>query len=404
MKDKMDAELVQLAKAGNQDAFSSLYARYLPYVRSIVSRTMYQHQEEIEDVVQSTFMRAFTHLDQFSGDSLFRTWVHRIAINHSIETLRARRHTPTAQTVDSIIETMDGNFVAFDIPGNDRCIQAHDAKADIERILLYLHPREQLFIRLRYIEGFKSVEIAERYGLINETVKSIVFRGMRTARERMEQKPIVKDPPAAKDVKCDYCKGPTQWLPDSAVYPRSYGGMVYVCIGCKAWVGCHRRKDGQPGNHPLGRLADAELRRLKIRGHALFDRFWKAAVELRGWSKKKARASAYKWLSAETGIPPKEMHFGMLDNEQCAKAIAVLEALYAKIAAKRETDGTRHHPLERAYLCADCNRVGSNARECPSCASQHGLLSLSSILNRPESPMLVSSSHMIAVLDETLNQ
>jgi hypothetical protein len=61
-------------------------------------------------------------------------------------------------------------------------------------------------------------------------------------------------------------------------------------------------------------------------------------------------------------------------------------------------------PLERAYLCADCNRVGSNARACPSCASQHGLLSLSSILNRPESPRLVSSSHMIAVLDETLNQ
>jgi hypothetical protein len=96
-------------------------------------------------------------------------------------------------------------------------------------------------------------------------------------------------------------------------------------------VGCHRG-----GKTPLGRLADAELRQLKIQAHALFDPFWKAAIAERGWSKTKARQAAYVWLSKETGIPHKECHMGMMDNQRCALVIQVLSEHYEAIKKRKQ--------------------------------------------------------------------
>ena len=143
------------------------------------------------------------------------------------------------------------------------------------------------------------------------------------------------------EVFCPYCGAEAVLLPDAAVYRSTYGGMVYVCIACKAWVGCHRRRDGLPGNVPLGRLADAELRKLKIEGHSLFDNLCRSAITHRGWKKGKARAYAYKWLSAQTGIPAKECHFGMMDNDQCKKAIQTLREFYREIKGNKANGTTR---------------------------------------------------------------
>jgi len=338
----MDSELVQLAKAGNQDAFSVLYARYLPFVRSVVGRTMTSQKEEVDDVTQQSLSLAFMRIAQFNDTARFSTWLYSIAVNKALETIRSAKRKPLTCATGLTIETDEGARIAFDIPCKGRPLQSFEAAEDLEKVWPHLKPRQQSYLYLHYIERMKINDIADRYDVAVGTVKCTMYRGLRAARTLMDHKPPSPSI-EAKEILCDYCQGPTQWLPDTAVYSQSYGGMVYVCLTCKAWVGCHRRKDGQPGNYPLGRLANAELRRLKIRGHALFDRFWRAAIELRGWSKKRARASAYKWLSSETGIPPEKMHFGMLDNQECAKAIAVLEAFYAKIAAKKGgADGTHN--------------------------------------------------------------
>lgn len=139
----------------------------------------------------------------------------------------------------------------------------------------------------------------------------------------------------SQEVFCTYCGALAVWVPDVEVYERSYGGMVYLCRPCKAYVGCHKRRDGKPGDKPLGRLADAELRKLKIRGHELFDPIYKAAIEKRGWSKGMARGRAYKWLATNIDIPAKECHFGEFDNERCRLAIKFLESFYASVAAKK---------------------------------------------------------------------
>jgi zinc-finger-containing domain len=60
---------------------------------------------------------------------------------------------------------------------------------------------------------------------------------------------------------CPYCNKQAEWLPDSSVYSKSYGGYVYACITCDAHIGCHKCGDNKQSK---GTLANKELRRLRI--------------------------------------------------------------------------------------------------------------------------------------------
>lgn len=120
-------------------------------------------------------------------------------------------------------------------------------------------------------------------------------------------------------VMCPYCgKAAQHRLTSSALYTsgRDYG-PVWICDPCKAWVGCH--KNGQP----LGRLANAELRRAKIDAHAAFDPLWQAKMRRDNVSKGKARGKGYAWLARQLGLPPQDAHIGMFDVAMCRRVIDV---------------------------------------------------------------------------------
>lgn len=117
---------------------------------------------------------------------------------------------------------------------------------------------------------------------------------------------------------CAYCTAELILVPDTAVYQRSYGGHVWWCQPCEAFVGCHKG-----GYLPKGRVAKAGLRKLKIEAHALLDAFWMAAIELRGWSKHDARKAAYHWLAEAMGLSSELCHIGMFDDEQTRRVIEI---------------------------------------------------------------------------------
>lgn len=73
---------------------------------------------------------------------------------------------------------------------------------------------------------------------------------------------------------------------------------------------------------PLGRLADKELRRWKIRAHNAFDPLWQAKVA-RGFRKRAARDLGYNWLAGELGIKWEECHIGMFDVEMCKRVVEI---------------------------------------------------------------------------------
>lgn len=117
---------------------------------------------------------------------------------------------------------------------------------------------------------------------------------------------------------CPYCFKHTQHVSDTEVYARSYGAMIYLCRHCLAYVSCHK---SQP-TVSLGRVANKELREAKIEAHYFFDYLWRKKIE-KGFSKKEARGSAYKWLAQQMNIHPELCHIGYFDVEQCERVVEI---------------------------------------------------------------------------------
>ena len=115
-------------------------------------------------------------------------------------------------------------------------------------------------------------------------------------------------------MKCDYCEAEAIFQPSSAhLYSGRDFGPVWECSPCKAWVGCHKG-----GRAPLGRLANAELRKMKMAAHAAFDPIWKERI--------RTRTQAYAMLAHTLGISASSCHIGMFDAEQCKKVVTLSNA------------------------------------------------------------------------------
>ncbi len=118
------------------------------------------------------------------------------------------------------------------------------------------------------------------------------------------------------NMKCDYCKNEANLVNGDAIYPHRkdlYNLKFWLCKPCGAYVGCHKNSKN---NAPLGRLANAELRKAKSDAHAKFDPVWKSG--------RKTRSSAYLWLANELGIKFSECHIGMFDLAMCKKVIGLV--------------------------------------------------------------------------------
>src|ERR1700740_917734 len=100
--------LVQAAKGGDVSAFEDLVRRYDRNVFRIAQHIT-QNREDAEDVVQDAFLKAYSNLNQFQGQSKFYTWLVRIAVNEALMKLR-RRRTDKTVSIDEDVETEEGSM------------------------------------------------------------------------------------------------------------------------------------------------------------------------------------------------------------------------------------------------------------------------------------------------------
>lgn len=121
-----------------------------------------------------------------------------------------------------------------------------------------------------------------------------------------------------KNIQCDYCGTLTMFVDSKVIYGKSYG-MIYLCPNCGAYVGVHKGTD-----KPLGRLANAELRKWKNAAHRAFDPLWQRGPFLG------RRNASYGWLAKQMQLPVEKTHIGMFDIENCRKAIAICESKMMK--------------------------------------------------------------------------
>ena len=183
-----DAALVAGAKTGDARAFELLVERHEGRIFSIAQR-MTRNREDAEDVVQQSFQQAFIHLKKFEGDSLFSTWLTRIAINEALMLLRRRRGKREVPIAESITE--DETVALLDIPDEgpnpeDRCLQREQ-----ERILSVavseLTPAMRKAIELRDFGELSTGETAQVMGLSVGAVKARVFHGRRKLRQTLKR-------------------------------------------------------------------------------------------------------------------------------------------------------------------------------------------------------------------------
>lgn len=115
---------------------------------------------------------------------------------------------------------------------------------------------------------------------------------------------------------CAYCRAKAELVGGDAIYPHRpdlSAKKFWRCAPCDAYVGTHKNSKDHA---PLGRLANAELRRLKMQVHALLDPMWQ--------DRSMSRSQAYAYLCFWMEIPSAECHVGMFDEDRCRAAIKVL--------------------------------------------------------------------------------
>lgn len=130
----------------------------------------------------------------------------------------------------------------------------------------------------------------------------------------------------ARPPTCPYCGADAAFVTGEAIYPHRpdlADRRFWQCKPCDAYVGTHRNSDGEP----LGRLANADLRRAKRCAHAAFDPLWHAKMRRDRVPKGVARGAAYQWLADQLGIPASECHIGMFDVETCKRVVEICRAV-----------------------------------------------------------------------------
>lgn len=171
--------LVDLAKAGDREAFEKLLFMYEKFVYNTV-RLKLGNAEDAFDVSQEVFIKVWKNIKKYRGDCRFATWVYRISTNACLDFLRHAKATATEQFPTHIDSDGDEIEVEFAdeavIASPERMLEKKEAVNAVREAIARLSPEAREVVELRDINGFSYEEIAEITGLEIGTVKSRLNR------------------------------------------------------------------------------------------------------------------------------------------------------------------------------------------------------------------------------------
>jgi RNA polymerase sigma-70 factor (ECF subfamily) len=180
--------LVQSAKAGDVAAFEELVKRYDRNVFRIAQHIT-QNREDAEDVVQDAFLKAYSNLAQFQGQSKFYTWLVRIAVNEALMKLR-RRRPERMVSLDEDVKTEDDSLpreVADWSPNPEQQYTQAELRDILTKTIQGLPATFRTVFVLRDVEGLSTEETAEALELSVPAVKSRLLRARLQLRERLNR-------------------------------------------------------------------------------------------------------------------------------------------------------------------------------------------------------------------------
>lgn len=192
-----DAAAVALARDGDSDAFRTLVERHGRAVFRLAYRLTGSAQDA-EDVVQETFLKAYRQLSRFESRANFGTWLHRIAVNCSIDLIRSRPHRESGHDT-SDLERFGADREAGDASGTspERLMLSTEVHDRIALAMSGLSRMERAAFVLRHFEGRSIEEISSALGLKTNAAKHSVFRAVKKMRTALE--PLVAAGTAAPE-------------------------------------------------------------------------------------------------------------------------------------------------------------------------------------------------------------
>jgi len=179
-----DTAAVALARDGDSDAFRGLVERHSRAVYRLAHR-MTGNPQDAEDVVQETFLKAYRQLGRFESRANFGTWLHRIAVNCSIDLIRGRKHQETSHDAADLDMLDSGDEQRTD-PSPERLMLSTEVQERVGRAMDGLTSMERAAFVLRHFEGQSIDEIGRALGLKANAAKHSIFRAVRKMRLALE--------------------------------------------------------------------------------------------------------------------------------------------------------------------------------------------------------------------------
>jgi RNA polymerase sigma-70 factor (ECF subfamily) len=173
-----DLAAIARAQAGDRDGFRALVERHSRIVFRLAYR-MTGNQDDADDVVQETFLRAYRQLAGFEGRCSFSSWIYRIAANCALDLMRSRRRLET--DLAATLPSAD--------PSPDRMVFSDEVRARLEQAMGLLTAQERAAFVLRHYEGLSSEQLGETLGIAPGAAKQAVFRAVQKLRRALE--PVV---------------------------------------------------------------------------------------------------------------------------------------------------------------------------------------------------------------------
>ena len=176
--EKADKELISQVKKGNSNAFAMLINKYQIKVKAL-GFSFFRNDTDVEDFVQDVFIKVYTNLDTFRGDSQFSTWLMRIAYNMAVNSVkRGKEYLP----LNEDFELKDNDFNP-----EERQLRRITIEA-VQEILKEIPQKFAVCLDLYFFYDFSYIDISEILDLPINTVKSHIFRAKKLLKEKLSER------------------------------------------------------------------------------------------------------------------------------------------------------------------------------------------------------------------------
>lgn len=176
-----ETTLIHQAQKGDHEAFAALVDEHQRYVYNLALRVVKDENEAL-DLAQETFVRAWTALPNFRGQSQFRTWLHRIVTNLCYNRLPDLRRSLN-DLGDDVMENIPE--IHFNTPAHE--FESNETRQYLHQAIGNLDENYRLLITLRYQNELSYEEIASTLNLPLGTVKTGIFRAKEQLRKSLAQ-------------------------------------------------------------------------------------------------------------------------------------------------------------------------------------------------------------------------